>query len=97
MRSRCARIFSWSAAAAFVLGLCTVRSFAGPPYLSDDPEPTDYQHYEIYAFTNGIKTRMAPAAPPALISTTAARQIFNSLRRFPWGIHFPAAALSWAG
>ena len=26
---------------------------AGPPYLSDDPEPTDYQHYEIYAFGNG--------------------------------------------
>jgi len=26
---------------------------AGPPYLSDDPEPTDYQHYEIYAFANG--------------------------------------------
>jgi Putative MetA-pathway of phenol degradation len=47
-------IFSWAAAVAFALGLCTVRSFAGPPYRSDDPEPTDYQHYEIYAFTNGI-------------------------------------------
>jgi Putative MetA-pathway of phenol degradation len=23
---------------------------AGPPYVSDDPEPTDYQHYEIYLF-----------------------------------------------
>jgi hypothetical protein len=55
MRSdACAWVFNRSAAAAFVLGLCTVRSFAGPPYHSDDPEPTDYQHYEIYAFTNGI-------------------------------------------
>jgi hypothetical protein len=26
---------------------------AGPPYLSDDPEPTDFEHYEIYAFANG--------------------------------------------
>ena len=26
---------------------------AGPPFVSDDPEPTDYQHYEIYLFTNG--------------------------------------------
>ncbi|HSC20003.1 MAG TPA: transporter [Rhizomicrobium sp.] len=26
---------------------------AGPPYLSDDAEPTEYQHYEIYAFANG--------------------------------------------
>lgn len=30
---------------------------AGPPYLSDDPEPTDYRQYEIYAFTNGMMTR----------------------------------------
>lgn len=28
-------------------------TWAGPPYLSDDPEPTDYRHYEIYAFGLG--------------------------------------------
>ncbi len=28
-------------------------ALAGPPYLSDDPEPTDYQHFEIYAFGLG--------------------------------------------
>jgi hypothetical protein len=28
-------------------------AFAGPPYISDDPEPTDYQHYEIYLFSDG--------------------------------------------
>jgi hypothetical protein len=26
---------------------------AGPPYVSDDPEPTDYQHFEIYTFNSG--------------------------------------------
>jgi hypothetical protein len=30
---------------------------AGPPYQSDDPEPTDYKHYEIYTFSNGTATR----------------------------------------
>jgi len=30
---------------------------AGPPYLTDDPEPTDYGHFENYAFTNGMVTR----------------------------------------
>ncbi len=30
---------------------------AGPPYLTDDPEPTDYQHFEIYTFSNGTATR----------------------------------------
>jgi len=31
----------------------TLRTFAGPPYLTDDPEPTDYQHWEAYFFTTG--------------------------------------------
>jgi hypothetical protein len=26
---------------------------AGPPYVTDDPQPTDYEHFEIYAFTGG--------------------------------------------
>jgi hypothetical protein len=26
-------------------------ALAGPPFLTDDPVPTDYQHYEEYAFT----------------------------------------------
>jgi len=30
-------------------------ALAGPPYLSDDPEPTDYEHFEIYTF--GLGTR----------------------------------------
>ena len=28
-------------------------AYAGPPFLTDDPKPTDYEHYEIYVFTNG--------------------------------------------
>jgi Putative MetA-pathway of phenol degradation len=31
-------------------------ALAGPPYLSDDPEPTDYKHFEIYSFGNGTTT-----------------------------------------
>jgi hypothetical protein len=30
-----------------------VPALAGPPYLTDDPIPTDTGHWEIYAFTNG--------------------------------------------
>ena len=32
-------------------------AWAGPPYVSDDPEPTDYKHFEIYTFNNGTATR----------------------------------------
>jgi hypothetical protein len=26
----------------------TTRAMAGPPYVTDDPDPTDYRHWEIY-------------------------------------------------
>ncbi len=29
---------------------------AGPPFVSDDPEPTDFRHFEIYAFNAGTTT-----------------------------------------
>ena len=32
-----------------VLGLAR-PALAGPPYVSDDPEPTDYKHFEIFYF-----------------------------------------------
>jgi hypothetical protein len=37
------------------VGLAAVAApaFAGPPYLTDDPVPTDTGHWEIYAFTAG--------------------------------------------
>ncbi len=42
---------------ACLLSLALVQpAFAGPPYLSDDPEPTPYRHFEIYAFGSGTRT-----------------------------------------
>jgi hypothetical protein len=43
--------------AALVLTAIANQAQAGPPYVSDDPEPTDYKHFEIYTFTNGATTR----------------------------------------
>ena len=40
------------AAALIALGSAT-PAFAGPPYLTDDPVPTDTGHWEIYAFSAG--------------------------------------------
>ncbi len=43
---------------AFVIFSALMRpAVAGPPYVSDDPEPTDYHHFEIYTFNNGTSTR----------------------------------------
>lgn len=46
--------------AALLALLVATPAFAGPPYVSDDPEPTDYQHFEIYAYTLG--TTAAPGS-----------------------------------
>jgi hypothetical protein len=46
-----------SAFAGFILALWTLPAFAGPPYVADDPEPTDYQHFEIYTFNLGTAAR----------------------------------------
>ncbi len=32
-------------------------ALAGPPYVTDDPEPTDTGHFEVYAFTQGTAVR----------------------------------------
>lgn len=42
------RVLIFAVALAFA-----ARALAGPPYVTDDPEPTDYQHYEIYVFSSG--------------------------------------------
>ena len=39
-----------------VIGLVICRpelAQAGPPFMTDDPEPVDYQHYEFYTFSTG--------------------------------------------
>jgi hypothetical protein len=33
--------------------ILATRTFAGPPFLTDDPEPVDYQHWENYLFAAG--------------------------------------------
>ena len=46
----------WSFIATAMLALVQ-PALAGPPYLSDDPQPTDSQHFEIYSFSNGTTAR----------------------------------------
>jgi|HubBroStandDraft_2_1064218.scaffolds.fasta_scaffold29930_4 hypothetical protein len=42
-------IFAWI--------MCAAPALAGPPYVTDDPEPTDPGHYEIYLFSDGATLR----------------------------------------
>jgi Putative MetA-pathway of phenol degradation len=46
-----------SVVAGAVLAMLMQPAAAGPPFVSDDPEPTDTNHFEIYTFDNGTNTR----------------------------------------
>lgn len=35
-----------------IAALLAAPAIAGPPYVTDDPQPTDHGHWEIYAFTS---------------------------------------------
>lgn len=41
---------------ALLAALLAVPALAGPPYVTDDPQPTDEGHYEIYLFATGART-----------------------------------------
>jgi hypothetical protein len=54
MRFRCASKKRHAVAAlGFLMGvvtnLCISRAVAGPPFVTDDPQPTDYRNWEIYS------------------------------------------------
>jgi hypothetical protein len=49
---RLRRAFAIGVPAALVLASA---ASAGPPYLTDDPEPVEYQHWEAYIFTQGTR------------------------------------------
>ena len=45
-------------ASAFACAIALpLLALAGPPFLSDDPTPTDYQHFEAYLFGNKTTAR----------------------------------------
>ena len=53
---RCTKMVGQLARLAVLSGLAET-AIAGPPYVSDDPQPTDTRHYEIYLFAGGTEGR----------------------------------------
>ena len=49
------RLHRWALAGAVCWLSLSTPALAGPPFLSDDPDPTPYQHYEIFLFGNGTR------------------------------------------
>ena len=63
-------------AVALALAGAAAQALAGPPYVTDDPEPTDQGHWEIYGFANGVQLSGAAAGESGLdINYGAARDL----------------------
>jgi hypothetical protein len=66
-------------------------AWAGPPYLSDDPEPTDYKHFEIYTFNNGTATRDGTSGEAGIDFNYGAAPDLQLTAVLPAGFDHPAA------
>ena len=78
------------ACAGFVLMLLTQSALAGPPYLSDDPEPTDYRHFEIYTYSLGTTTRTGTTSQSGIDFNYGAAPDLQLTATLPAGIELPA-------
>jgi hypothetical protein len=87
------------AATTIVAGLFCASNpaVAGPPYLTDDPEPTDFQHFEIYAFTNGIKARGDTSGESGIDFNYGGAPNLQLTATIPMAYDFPAVGASAIG
>jgi hypothetical protein len=70
---------------------------AGPPYVSDDPEPTDFRHYEIYLFASGTETRGRTSGAAGLDFNYGATSDLQLTAVFPLAYDNPSGERSVAG
>jgi hypothetical protein len=82
--------------AALLLGFIT-PAMAGPPYLSDDPEPTDYRHFEIYTFSNGTATRDGTTGEGGIDFNYGGAPNLQLTATLPAAYGFPAAGATMGG
>jgi hypothetical protein len=80
-----------------VLAASAGAALAGPPYVSDDPQPTDYKHYEIYLFTAATNTRQGINAAAGLDFNYGALPDLQLTAVVPIGYESPAGGSASAG
>jgi hypothetical protein len=84
-------------------GLCPIGArvvtpaFAGPPYMSDDPEPTDYKHFEIYTFSNGTVTNDGTSGEGGIDFNYGAAPNLQLTAVLPTGYDFASVSPTMAG
>lgn len=87
------RRFAFAAALAGFLP----AAFAGPPFVSDDPAPTDYRHYEIYAFAQGAVARDGSGSTFGIDFNYGATPDLQLTAVVPWEVSAPSGGPTVAG
>src|SRR3982074_3395729 len=90
VRGRSSILRRWTITIVTMLAL-THSALAGPPYVSDDPEPTDYKHFEIYTFSNGTATRGDIGGPPGVDLNYGAAPDLQLTATLPAGFDRPGS------
>lgn len=70
---------------------------AGPPYVTDDPEPTDYQKYEVYIFSQASGGRDGVSGAYGLDFNYGATENLQLTAAIPIAFERPAGAESSRG
>src|SRR5258708_22734421 len=76
---------------AVAMALMARPALAGPPYVSDDPDPTDYKHFEIYTFSSGTATRGDIGGASGVDFNYGAAPDLQLTATVPMGFDSPAA------
>jgi hypothetical protein len=81
------------------LGLLMSASpaLAGPPFQSDDPQPTDYKHFEIYAFTKGVTGEAGRSGQSGIDFNYGAAPNLQLTAVLPYGFDNPSSDVSASG
>jgi hypothetical protein len=92
---RMLRPAAWAGAVCLSAALAGPAA-AGPPFITDDPEPTDFRHWEIYTFANGTDGAGETSGEAGLdLNYGAARDLqltavfpaaYDTLPRTSWGL-----------
>lgn len=95
-----AKVYRFSA--LLLLGCALISAaaspvLAGPPYLTDDPEPTDYKHFEIYAFGEGTATRDGNSGESGIDFNYGAAPNLQLTATVPAGFAIPVSGSPAAG
>lgn len=81
------------AAAVALLGPAQI-ALAGPPYQADDPQPTDYGHFEIYSFNKGASGRSGSSGASGIDFNYGAAPNLQLTAVLPVGFDSPAGAVT---